>query len=65
MITTPIFITIIIILLGELSKCFDLLIPMLKGGGFNNLSHKVFREELGRANRYKEKETEVLITENT
>lgn len=43
MITTTIFITIIIIIpLGEVSKCFGLLIPM-----FNNLSHK--REELGRA----------------
>lgn len=49
MITTTIFITIIIIIpLGEVSKCFGLLIPMLKKGGhFNNLSHK--REELGRA----------------
>lgn len=55
MITTTIFITIIIIIpLGEVSKCFGLLIPMLKKGGhFNNLSHK--REELGRAQNWKDR----------
>lgn len=66
MITTTIFITIIIIIipLGELNKCFRLLIPMLKKGvHFNNWSHK--REELGRTKKYKVKKTEVLVTENT
>lgn len=68
-VTTPLFLlllssSLLFYTLGELGKCFGLLILFYyllckyvkkKRGHFNNLSHKDFSEELEKANNYKDR----------